>query len=128
MKNDNSESLVKKERIKTMLHPLLEQNRSALELLCASHHIKRLYAFGSVCREDFTPESDVDLLFTFDYDTLPVIDAADVYFDFIDKAEALLQRSVDLVSEKAIENPYLKASIDEDKVLLYETYPEDVFA
>ena len=111
-----------------MLHPLLEHNRSALELLCTSHHIKRLYAFGSVCREDFTPESDVDLLFTFDYDTLPVIDAADVYFDFIDKAEALLQRSVDLVSEKAIENPYLKASIDEDKVLLYETYLEDVLA
>jgi predicted nucleotidyltransferase len=62
----------------------------------------------------------VDLLFTFDYDTLPVIDAADVYFDFIDKAEALLQRSVDLVSEPAIENPYLRKSIDEDKVLLYE--------
>lgn len=102
-----------------MLHPLLEDNRSAIAALCKAHHIKRLYAFGSVCRDDFTPESDVDLLYTFDYDTLPILDAADHFFDFLAQAQALVRRDVDLISEPAIRNPYLKNSIDEDKILLY---------
>lgn len=29
---------------------------------CARHHIRRLALFGSVLREDFGPDSDVDVL------------------------------------------------------------------
>lgn len=88
--------------------------------LCKAHHIKRLYAFGSVCREDFTEQSDVDLLYSFDYDALPIEDAADHYFDAIEGFKRLLGRSIDLVSEPALQNPYLRASIELDKILLYE--------
>jgi predicted nucleotidyltransferase len=33
---------------------------------CRKHHIRRLSLFGSVLREDFTADSDVDVLVEFD--------------------------------------------------------------
>jgi uncharacterized protein len=38
---------------------------------CRRHHIRRLAVFGSVLREDFRPESDVDLLVEFDPGHVP---------------------------------------------------------
>ena len=35
------------------------------------HHIDRLALFGSVLREDFTPNSDIDVLVEFDPDHIP---------------------------------------------------------
>ena len=32
---------------------------------CASHHIKRLALFGSVLRDDFRPDSDIDVIVEF---------------------------------------------------------------
>ena len=36
-----------------------------IEAFCAKHHIRRLALFGSALRDDFTPESDIDLLAEF---------------------------------------------------------------
>jgi uncharacterized protein len=38
---------------------------------CRRNHIRRLSLFGSVLRDDFTSESDVDLLVEFDPDHIP---------------------------------------------------------
>jgi len=40
--------------------------REALAEFCRRHQIRRLSLFGSVLREDFGPESDVDVLVEFD--------------------------------------------------------------
>lgn len=40
----------------------LEQHRPALEALCRQYGVARLYAFGSVVKGGFGPDSDVDLL------------------------------------------------------------------
>jgi uncharacterized protein len=37
-----------------------------IEAYCRKHHIRKLSLFGSVLREDFGPESDVDVLVEFD--------------------------------------------------------------
>jgi len=37
-----------------------------LAALCRRHHIRRLSIFGSALRDDFGPDSDVDLLIEFD--------------------------------------------------------------
>lgn len=34
---------------------------------CRSHHIRRLALFGSVLRDDFEPDSDVDILVEFEH-------------------------------------------------------------
>lgn len=38
---------------------------------CQRHHIRRLSLFGSVLRDDFKPESDVDVLVEFEPDHTP---------------------------------------------------------
>jgi predicted nucleotidyltransferase len=40
--------------------------KKELEELCKRHHIKSLALFGSVLRNDFTPESDIDVLVEFE--------------------------------------------------------------
>jgi len=38
---------------------------------CRSHHICKLSLFGSVLREDFAPESDIDILVEFEVERTP---------------------------------------------------------
>jgi predicted nucleotidyltransferase len=45
---------------------LLSYDRSQLAEFCQRNHIRRLAFFGSVLREDFSPESDVDVLVEFE--------------------------------------------------------------
>ena len=37
-------------------------DRERIAVFCRRHHIRKLSLFGSVLRDDFTPESDVDVL------------------------------------------------------------------
>lgn len=41
-------------------------DRGAVAGFCRRHHIRRLALFGSVLRDDFTPDSDVDVLVEFE--------------------------------------------------------------
>lgn len=43
----------------------LEIPRDRLADLCRRHHIRRLSLFGSVLRDDFGPDSDIDVLLEF---------------------------------------------------------------
>lgn len=47
----------------------LDQQR--LAAFCRRNHIRRLALFGSVLREDFSPDSDVDVLVEFDPHHVP---------------------------------------------------------
>jgi uncharacterized protein len=40
-------------------------DREQLGALCRRHHIRKLSLFGSVVRDDFRPDSDVDVLVEF---------------------------------------------------------------
>jgi len=44
----------------------LDIDREAVAELCRRNHIRRLSLFGSVLRDDFGPESDVDVLVEFE--------------------------------------------------------------
>jgi len=45
---------------------MIEVPTQELAEFCRRNHIRRLRAFGSVLREDFTPDSDVDLIVEFE--------------------------------------------------------------
>lgn len=82
------------------------------------YNVRSLFAFGSVTTEEFTNESDIDLLVSF----MPMSpeDYADNYFDLADSFEALLKRPVDLVTEKSLRNPFFIESINRTKSKIYE--------
>jgi predicted nucleotidyltransferase len=85
--------------------------------LCRQHKVKTLYAFGSVLTEKFGSDSDVDLLVKFH--DMPVEDYADNYFDFKFSLQGIFKRSVDLLEEQAVRNPYFAQNINQQKQLIY---------
>ena len=46
-------------------------DRRCLAEFCRKHHIRRLALFGSALRDDFGPESDVDVLVEFELSHTP---------------------------------------------------------
>ena len=82
------------------MSPHIEIQREKLEEFCRRWEIVEVAFFGSVLRDDFGPDSDVDVLVRFDerpHHTL---------FDMVrmeEELKGLLGRDVDLVSRRAIE-------------------------
>lgn len=88
-----------------------------LSALCKKWRITQLGLFGSAVGGDFGPESDVDVLVTFDPD------AAWSLFDLLDLKACLVEifsRKVDLVETAAIRNPYRRRSILASRKVIYE--------
>lgn len=97
----------------------IAEKREALAALCRRYGVKRLEVFGSAARGvDFDPDrSDFDFLVEFEPrgDGSPRVQ----FFGFAEALEALLGRRVDLVEPSAVRNPYLRASIDRSRELVY---------
>jgi predicted nucleotidyltransferase len=49
----------------------IEIDHDGIAAFCRRSHIVRLSFFGSVLRDDFTPESDVDVLVEFEPEMMP---------------------------------------------------------
>lgn len=92
--------------------------RPELALLCQRHGARRLELFGSATRPDFSAEhSDLDFIVTFD--ELPIERAADAFFTLKDGLESMFQRPVDLLTEQALRNPFLRQRVDAERVTVY---------
>ena len=97
---------------------IVESRRDAVADLCRRLGVKRLEVFGSAAREDFdVARSDIDFLVEFDAD--PRRPVLQTFFGLKDALEKLFDRPVDLVSVNAVENPYVQASIDGSRQLVY---------
>ena len=59
---------------------------------CRRHHIRRLALFGSVLRDDFRPESDVDVLVEFESGHAPGWE----FFEMEEELSKIVGRKVDL--------------------------------
>ena len=49
----------------------IEFPKERIEEFCKRHYIRKLSLFGSALRDDFTPESDLDILVEFDPAHIP---------------------------------------------------------
>ena len=82
------------------MNPKLSIPRAKLAAFCRAHRIRRLSIFGSAVRDDFGPESDIDLLVEF------AKEARLSLFDMVRMEEELKEifgREVDLVEREGIE-------------------------
>lgn len=78
----------------------IEIPQDKMTAFCQRWQIQELALFGSVLRDDFRPDSDVDILVSFD----PA--ARHTLFNMVhmqDELQRLLNRKVDLVSRRGIE-------------------------
>jgi len=86
----------------------VELDRDVLAAFCQKWRIRELCLFGSALRDDFTPESDLDFLVSFEPETPWDL------FDWVemkDELETHFGRSVDLVAKDALRNPWRKHEI-----------------
>lgn len=102
------------------MHPSISKHTNEIVALCKKHGVLRLEIFGSAARgTDFDEvKSDVDLIAKFDYQNRKQTFVE--YLDFVDDLEKVVGRRVDLSEDVPIKNPFLKASIDKSRELLYE--------
>ncbi|MHC4510611.1 MAG: nucleotidyltransferase family protein [Planctomycetota bacterium] len=76
--------------------------------LCRKWKVTELSLFGSILRDDFGPNSDIDVLVVFQ------LDAPWSLWDLMEmkeQFEALFDRPVDLVEKEALRNPWRKRQI-----------------
>lgn len=87
-----------------------------LDHFCQQHAIHRLMLFGSALREDFTAQSDVDLLVEFEPDArITYLDMAAMQ----DELAALFGRHVDLGTPNSL-SPYIRDSVLSSAQVIYE--------
>ncbi len=83
-----------------MVHIPLDRTR--IRRFCRKHHIRRLAFFGSVLRDDFTPESDVDVLVEFEAGHVPGL----AFFEMERELSDILGRKVDLNTPQFISSHF----------------------
>jgi len=87
-----------------------------IDELCRRLKVSRLDVFGSAVDESFGPQSDIDVLVQFERDGEGLFNR---YFDLKEELERIVGRPVDVVIERAVVNPYFKASIERSRRNLY---------
>lgn len=83
-----------------MIHPDLRFAEQAVADFCRRHRIRELSLFGSATRDDFGPESDVDVLVDFAPDAKPTFGEI---VTMEEELSALFGRPVDLVDRVSVE-------------------------
>lgn len=87
-----------------------------LAALCGRYHVRRLSLFGSVLRDDFGPESDVDVLVEFEPGaTVTYLDLAEMQLEL----SALLERPIDIGTPASL-SPYIRDHVLESAEIIYE--------
>jgi uncharacterized protein len=90
----------------------------ALPSICREHRVRSLDVFGSVATGHFDPvHSDVDVLVTFENMEAGLY--ADAYFGLHAALETLFARRVDLLTDRSIENPFFRRSVEATRRRLY---------
>jgi len=99
-----------------MTRPQIVIPTEALAEFCRRNHIQRLAIFGSVLRDDFRPDSDVDVLVEFEPGRVPGL----AFFGMQDELSELLGRRVDLNTPSFL-SPLFRASVLSEADVLYES-------
>jgi len=96
--------------------PRIPIDQTQIAEFCRKWQITEFALFGSVLRDDFGPDSDVDVLVTFAPDTpWSLLDVVSM----IDELKVIFGREVDLVEKGAIRNPFRRHSILSTKEVVY---------
>ena len=93
---------------------LLERNRERIAELCRRHPVAKLDVFGSASTGDFDAErSDVDFL------PLTAERYIDHYNDLIEGLRRLLDRPVDVITDRPFENWVFRQAVERSRRSFY---------
>lgn len=95
---------------------MVQVPQEQIQAFCRRWKVREFALFGSAVRDDFGPESDVDVLVRFEEG------AAWSLFDLVDMQEelaGLFGRTVHLVEAEALRNPFRREEILRTREVLY---------
>lgn len=90
-------------------------DQSKIEDFCRRSNIRRLAFFGSVLRDDFRPDSDVDVLVEFEPEHVPGL----AFFSMEAELSNLLGRKVDLNTPQFL-SPEIRRKVEKEAEVRYE--------
>lgn len=98
------------------MEPRIPLKMDKIKAFCEKWKVKELYLFGSVLRDDFGPESDVDVCVRFEesapWDLFHVV-------EMIEELQHIFGRKVDLLEADAIRNPFRRREIERTRRLIH---------
>ncbi|MGF1537650.1 MAG: nucleotidyltransferase family protein [Elainellaceae cyanobacterium] len=99
-------------------HKLIQLCDTSLKTLCQRNFITKLSLFGSALREDFTQESDIDLLVEFEANHTPTL----LKLARMERELATLfgDRKIDLRTPEEL-SPYFRDKVISEAVVLYDS-------
>ena len=90
--------------------------RKKISEFCRRWEVVEFSLFGSALRDDFRPDSDVDVLVTFSKEAqISLFDLVQMQLDL----EKIFHRSVDIIEKDALENPFRKREILRTAQVIY---------
>ncbi len=91
----------------------IQINDDEIVAFCRRHHIRKLAFFGSVLREDFRPDSDVDVLVEFEPEQIPgLIELMTMQREFSE----LIQREADFRTREDLSHRFRQQVIETSEV------------
>jgi uncharacterized protein len=99
-----------------MARPRIDIPMEKIRAFCEKWKVVEFSLFGSVLRDDFRSDSDIDVLLSFEENS-----AWSLYdlVDMKDELKTIFGHEVDLVEKEAIRNPYRRRSMLTEQEVLY---------
>ncbi len=94
-------------------HAKVEISRDKIADFCRRHHIRRLAIFGSALRDDFRPDSDLDILVEFQSGHVPGL----AFFAMEAELSRLVGRKVDLNTPQFLSQAFRRQVQTEAEVM-----------
>jgi len=100
-----------------MINPKLKLSRDDIAMFCRRRKVKRLSLFGSATRDDFRPDSDVDVLVEFEANShVSLLDLVDMQDEL---SKLFGNRPVDVATASILRNPFRRRTIMRDLEPVY---------
>ena len=94
----------------------VQTDKDRISQFCRKHYIRRLCLFGSVLREDFSPQSDIDVLVEFKQGHTPGL----AFFQMEEELSQIMGRKVDLNTPRFLSRYFRDRVLDEAEVQYVE--------
>ena len=100
----------------------LKPYQNHINNLCKLLRVRELELFGSATCDDFSPDSDIDVLVMFE--GREQLFAR--YFDLKEGLEQIFDRRVDVVMPEAITNPVFREHVEKERTVVYGPGSENI--
>jgi hypothetical protein len=94
-----------------MIHPSVRPHLDDIRSILKKHAVKEAYVYGSAVTENFSDQSDLDLLVEFQ-DGIETTSFADLWWDLCERIEETVHHPVDVVTLSSITNPYFLQEVE----------------